>query len=228
MGDDACVSDARPVAPKIRRAIATAQRCQVAVTLAAGRMFEVAVPFAQELAISAPLICYQGALVRATCAPAPLFVTLMDTALMREVLEWAASRGWHMALSSQSQAFALRAEHPDVFHRILSQERIVLVDTLPAVLDQHQPVKFIEIDEPGAADEIEAELRDRFEGRMCGRAFAQASRRGKPAGCLEGRGPSPARAPSFCPAGADDGRRRSGQQRLNGCLGGHWRGDGRW
>ena len=154
------------VAARVKRAIGAAQARRVVVTLATGRMFEVAAPFARDLAITAPLICYQGALVRAVGSESPLLVTLMERPLMQEVLEWGTRRGWHLVFYSPAEAFALPQEHPDVFYDILSRERIVWVDSLPAVLDRHRPVKLIAIAEPIEADHIEAEMRERFGDRM--------------------------------------------------------------
>ena len=47
-----------------REAIAAAQARGIVVTLATGRMFRSTLPHAQALGITAPLICYQGALIR--------------------------------------------------------------------------------------------------------------------------------------------------------------------
>ncbi len=50
--------------PEVRDAIAAVQARGIHVTLATGRVFGAALPFARELDIRAPIICYQGALVR--------------------------------------------------------------------------------------------------------------------------------------------------------------------
>ncbi len=49
---------------RVRDAIAKAQAAGVIVTLATGRMFGAAMPFATTLNIHQPLICYQGAVIR--------------------------------------------------------------------------------------------------------------------------------------------------------------------
>jgi Cof subfamily protein (haloacid dehalogenase superfamily) len=58
MGRDLVISRA------VREAVADAQAAGVYVTLATGRMFAASRPYARELAIQTPLICYQGAMVR--------------------------------------------------------------------------------------------------------------------------------------------------------------------
>jgi Cof subfamily protein (haloacid dehalogenase superfamily) len=52
------------IQPAVANAIAAAQSQGVRVTLATGRMFGSTVPYARQLDIHDPLICYQGALIR--------------------------------------------------------------------------------------------------------------------------------------------------------------------
>lgn len=58
IGNDLLLSD------RVKAAVARAQAAGVQAALATGRMFRASLPYAQELGISTPLICYQGALVR--------------------------------------------------------------------------------------------------------------------------------------------------------------------
>jgi Cof subfamily protein (haloacid dehalogenase superfamily) len=52
------------IAPAVREAVAEAQAAGVHVTIATGRMFFAALPYAQQLGITTPIICYQGGMVR--------------------------------------------------------------------------------------------------------------------------------------------------------------------
>jgi Cof subfamily protein (haloacid dehalogenase superfamily) len=52
------------VTEPVRAAVAAAQASGVYVTLATGRVFRSALPFARQLGLRDPLICYQGALIR--------------------------------------------------------------------------------------------------------------------------------------------------------------------
>jgi len=58
IGSDLKISDAT------KRAIGAAIDAGSIITLATGRMYRAAVPFAEELGIDAPLITYDGALVK--------------------------------------------------------------------------------------------------------------------------------------------------------------------
>lgn len=160
MGDDL------QVAPRVRRAIAACRRRGVTVTLATGRMFEVAAPMALDLGIDAPLICYQGALIQAPAAAAPLYLATMDRSLMHEILRMQSLRGWHVVLYTTHHAFVQRRDYPGYFRDILSREELTQVDDLEQVVEEHKPVKFIAIAQPVEADTIEAELRSEFDGRL--------------------------------------------------------------
>jgi len=160
MGDDQIIS------PRVRHAIAAAQDRGVVVTLATGRMFDVTLARALDLGITAPLICYQGGLIQAPDSDTPLYRATMSAALVREVLEWRAQRGWHVVLYADSDVFIAERRYPESFYRAMLGERLVWVDDLSSVLEQHEPIKFLAVAEPAEADLIEAEMRRRFEGRM--------------------------------------------------------------
>jgi Cof subfamily protein (haloacid dehalogenase superfamily) len=151
---------------RVRRAISAAQTRGVVVTLATGRMYDFAVPFARDLGIIAPLICYQGGLIQSPDADVPLYRATMEPALMRQVLEWQAQRGYHFVLYADDAAFLDEQRHPETFYHHMLGERLVWVDDFFSVLEQHDPVKFLVFVEPHEANHVAAELRQRFDGQM--------------------------------------------------------------
>lgn len=62
--DDTLLKDDLQISPRAKQAIINAVGQGVHVTLATGRMFQSALPFAEELGLDLPLITYQGALVK--------------------------------------------------------------------------------------------------------------------------------------------------------------------
>lgn len=161
MADDMVIRSGR-----VRRAICAAQERGVVVTLATGRMFDSVLPYAQDLGIIAPLICYQGGLIQSPGSDKPLYRATMETSLTREVLEWCVRRGWHVVLYADDDIFLDERRHPETFYRDMLGERLVWVDDLHGVLERHDPVKFIIFVEPHEANQVGAELRRRFNGRM--------------------------------------------------------------
>jgi hypothetical protein len=167
---DGTLIDERMVIPdRARRAIAQAKAHGVTVTLATGRMLEATLPFARDLRIEAPLICYQGGFIQSLDADSPLYRATMEPQLVRDVLVWRAAgtdRDWHMALYADDAIFVAERRYPEGFYRNLLGQNLRWVDDLLPVLDRHEPVKFLFIADRGEADRIEAAMRERFAGRM--------------------------------------------------------------
>jgi Cof subfamily protein (haloacid dehalogenase superfamily) len=151
---------------RVRQAIAAAQERGVVATLATGRMFDFLLPFARDLGITAPLICYQGGLIQAPDAKEPIYRATMEPALVRQVLTLKSRRGWHFVLYAGDDVFLDEKRHPDQFYRDMLGERLVWVDDLSPVLDQHEPVKFLVFVKPEEAENILTELRQQFADRM--------------------------------------------------------------
>lgn len=167
---DGTLIDEQMIIPgQVRRAVLQAQQHDIIVTLATGRMLEGTLPFARELEIEAPLICYQGGLIQAADAHNPLYRATMDRGLVREALAWrgeGVGRDWHMVLYADNALFVAERRYPESFYRDMLGENLRWVDGLLSVLDHHDPVKFLFVADPDEADEIETAMRQRFEGEM--------------------------------------------------------------
>jgi Cof subfamily protein (haloacid dehalogenase superfamily) len=164
--DGTLIDERMTISHHVRQSVKQAQEQGVTVTLATGRMMQATVPFALDLEIEAPLICYQGGLIQAPDAEEPLYRATMDPGVFREVLTWHAERGWHMVLYADNALFIAEQRYPESFYRDLLGENLHWADDLASVLDHHEPVKFLFIAEPSQADRIEAAMRQRFEGHI--------------------------------------------------------------
>jgi Cof subfamily protein (haloacid dehalogenase superfamily) len=151
---------------RVRRTITAAQERGVVVTLATGRMLDFVLPFAQDLGIAAPLICYQGGLIQARDADTPLYRATMEPQLVREMLALKAQRGYHFVLYADEDVFLDEKRYPERFYRDMLGERLVWVDDFASVLERHDPIKFLVFVEPHEAEDVLTELRQRFAGQM--------------------------------------------------------------
>lgn len=154
------------ISPRVKEAVARAQHRGVIVTIATGRMLRVTARFARELALEAPLICYQGALIQKWDAEHPLYLATMPRSLMFEAVQRQKQYDWPFVLYTADRAFVSRNGASARLREILVDEGVSSVDDLAAVIEQHEPVKFITISEAPAADRIERTLRRHFDGRM--------------------------------------------------------------
>lgn len=167
--DGTLIDQAMTISEPVRRAVSQAQARGLTVTLATGRTFEATLPFAMDLDIEAPLICYQGGLIQGPDADSPLYRATMDARLVRDALAWrdvGSRRDWHMVLYADDALFISERRYSESTYRDLLGKNLQVVEELAAVLDQHDPVKFLFMAEPDEADEIEALMRRRFEGKM--------------------------------------------------------------
>lgn len=149
--------------PRVRRAIAQAQQRGIAVTLATGRSILSTQPFAQELGIREPLICYQGGLIAQPDGRVLHRVTL-DRGLAAQVIEFAESHDWHVNLYQDGWLYLTELRHPTSFYEGLLNPASQRVPDLHALLD-HDPDKVL-IVANGNGDEILAGLRAQFDGQM--------------------------------------------------------------
>jgi len=143
--DGTCLDDRQRLAPRTRDAVRATVAAGTVVVVATGRMYRSALPWARELGVTAPLICYQGAVVRelppagaagaggAAMGPA-LFEDPLDAATAERALSIARGGGWHFQ-AYQDDELLCEEDRPEAHHyaRIAGVE-IRLVDDLVPVL----------------------------------------------------------------------------------------------
>jgi len=164
--DGTLIDEFLSIPDRIREAVLQVHQRGVTVTLATGRMFQSATPFARELEIEAPLICYQGGLIQAPNARKPLYRATMDRDIVRDALAWRAQQGWHAVLYADDALFISEWRYPESFYQDLLGENLYKVDNLASLLEHCEPVKFLFIADPPEADQIERAMRQRFGGQM--------------------------------------------------------------
>lgn len=164
--DGTLVDEALSIPDRVRETVLEVHERGVTVTLATGRMLECTTPFARELEIEAPLICYQGGLIQAPNAQVPLYRATMDRDIVRDALAWRAEHGWHAVLYADDALFIAEWRYPESFYRDLLGENLHRVDDLASVLEHREPVKFLFIADAPEADQLEAAMRQRFGGQM--------------------------------------------------------------
>lgn len=164
--DGTLIDNQMVIAERERRAVRGAQERGVTVTLATGRMFATTRDVARELDVDAPLICYQGGLIQAAGAERALYRASMERDVVREALAWRATAGgehWHMVLYADDALFIAERRYPESTYKDLLGTNLQSVDDLALVLEEHVPVKFLFIADPGEVDCIERAMRERFQ-----------------------------------------------------------------
>lgn len=148
--DGTIVNHDLTISPRVRMAIAAAQRAGVTVTLATGRMFGAAIPFARELHITAPLICYQGAVIQNISDGAVRFASLMPGQVTAEAVAMLLARGiFVVAYINEVLHIAERRPELDLYLEYHPEGAEVRVcDDLPSVVIDHPATKILFVADP--------------------------------------------------------------------------------
>lgn len=163
--DGTLVDETFRITPRVAAAVRLARARGVAMTIATGRAFPSALPYARELGITLPLICTQGGLIRDPTSGQVLHEAQMALPLAQEIIDLARERSWHLTLYVDEEVYLTElARRPDFYTRMFGLPVRFVKDLSAAVT--RPPSKFIVIAEPEQADAIVPELRAHFDGRL--------------------------------------------------------------
>jgi Cof subfamily protein (haloacid dehalogenase superfamily) len=138
------------IPPAVHDAIGAARAAGVHVTLATGRMFGATIPFARQLGITTPLICYQGALIRHPLTDEVLLATTMPGDEAAEAVRLLLDRD-RFVLAYIDERLHIAERRPELDHYLsLHPEgaEIVVSNDLPADVRAAAPTKLLFIAEP--------------------------------------------------------------------------------
>lgn len=94
--DDTLLDRRTSVSPRAVAAIRQAVAQGVTVTVATGRMYASALPYARQLGLDVPLITYNGALVKASLSGEVLYHRTIERDLAVAIMELFRSRNWYI------------------------------------------------------------------------------------------------------------------------------------
>ncbi len=161
--DGTIVANLNSISPRVKHAINSAMARGVRVALATGRPFSATRRYAQQLNITAPLICYQGALIQLPHEKKPLKAHTIPADLSRQVIKFARAKKLHMMLFTANASYT---ELPsslmrETFRR--AQAEISVVNSLLNTLfDDTLPLKFLFIQPQNECAAVQKMLTDEF------------------------------------------------------------------
>jgi hypothetical protein len=168
--DGTLIGDDLTIGPDTRAAIQAARDRGVIVTLVTGRMVSSALRFARDLGLDAPIVGYQGGLIRemrmdGLDRPGRLLIhTPLSADVAREVLVWTREHGLDAHLN-HLERFILRADDPNAEdYSAFMGARAELVPDLESAI--RQPItKVLAVGEPPLPTELAPIARAHFAGR---------------------------------------------------------------
>lgn len=142
------------VRPAVRDAITQLLERGIVVVLATGRMFVSSRPFADLLGITAPLICYQGALVRELTGEQRILRHVpVPLQLAHEVARFAREHNLTMHVYLDDRAYTERFTEESSYYAELNKISVFEVGDLSLFL-KRRPTKIVFISGPEGAREI--------------------------------------------------------------------------
>ena len=149
--------------PALIDAVAAAKRSGVEPIIATGRMLRSALPYARQLGITAPLICYQGALIADVADGGWLLHRPVPVALAKEVLH--ELRDEHVNLYVDDELYVAQVDEEALAYarhgRLTPHPVGDLVDWI-----SEPTTKIVVVGDPLRMDDLGARLRASFDGRL--------------------------------------------------------------
>jgi Cof subfamily protein (haloacid dehalogenase superfamily) len=151
--------------PALRRAVADVAAAGMEPIIATGRMFASARPYALELGVQAPVICYQGALVADPISGEWLLHRPMDVRLAREVISAVKAAGFHMNVYVDDRLYVEELNEEALTYAAHARLEAHAVGDLLSWLVE-PTTKIVVVGDPAALDRLQHGLRGAFDGRL--------------------------------------------------------------
>lgn len=163
--DHTILGDSLAFRPRLVDAVAAVRNAGIVPMIATGRMFASARPYARELGVTAPLVCYQGALVADPTSGGWLLHRPMGVALAHEVIDAVSAAGFHMNVYVDDELYVESLNEEAVTYARHARLEAHAVGDLRAWLDR-PTTKIVVVGEPAALDGLQDRLRAAFDGRI--------------------------------------------------------------
>ncbi|WP_110955384.1 Cof-type HAD-IIB family hydrolase [Anaerosinus massiliensis] len=137
----------------------------ITVTIATGRMYASTLPYAKQLGVDAPIITYNGALIK-TVSGEVLFERYLDPAVVAEIYDYCKEQGWYIqSYADDVLYFREHDEKAKSYEFLAGLKGVALGDKLYEVIDKVP--KMLIITKDGAeSDAVVASLRERFKNSI--------------------------------------------------------------
>jgi hypothetical protein len=167
--DGTLVGDDLVIGPRTRAAIRSAVGRGVSVSLVTGRMVSSAMRFARELELTAPVVGYQGGLIREIPPPGStrlgklLFHRPLAAATARDILVWTREHGLDPHVN-HLERFILRADDPraDDYSAFMGARAELVPDIVASTT--HPVTKVLAVGEPPEPLQLSERARARYQG----------------------------------------------------------------
>ncbi|MFC1951123.1 Cof-type HAD-IIB family hydrolase [Chloroflexota bacterium] len=153
------------ISARTKNAIAQLLSRGIIVTIATGRMFQSALPYAKELSLSAPLICYEGAMIADPGTKEVLWHKPVPLNLARSAIKIINREGLHINAYLDDELYVESINDKAALYSNISR---VTPNAVGDMLDflHRDPTKLVIVGNPDEIDHINNLLNEEFKGSL--------------------------------------------------------------
>ncbi|MBV9232942.1 MAG: HAD family phosphatase, partial [Candidatus Eremiobacteraeota bacterium] len=151
--DGTLVGPELTISPPVQRAVAAMLASGISGCLVTGRMYRSVLPFARQLHLQSPLICYQGAAIIDPISDEVLRHVALPNELVREVIDVCEADGKHLQLYRNDEYYCEARNRFSNYYADLAMTQPIIVPSLRETFAYTPATKALVVaDEPEAAD----------------------------------------------------------------------------
>lgn len=159
--DDTLLDNSLRISPRAREAIRMAMERGVTVTVATGRMFRSALPYARQLNLDVPIITYNGALIKTSLTQETLLHQPIDKVTADALLKLFKQNGWYIQAYVNDNLYVKEEDENTRYYESIAGVKAVPIGdkiySLPEV-----PTKLLAIAQPDKLREIHDIIKELF------------------------------------------------------------------
>lgn len=163
--DDTLLDEKQLLTQRTIKVVRQAMARGITVTIATGRMYSSTLPFALQLGLTAPLITYNGALIRSHETDEVLLHQPVPVDLARNVAELFRERGWHLQKYVNDRLLVEKLEENSLFYANYAKVEAFPVGEAFYRMDE-APTKMLAMASPDKLVFMQAVLQERFGDRL--------------------------------------------------------------
>jgi Cof subfamily protein (haloacid dehalogenase superfamily) len=151
--------------PRTREALARTRAAGAHVVVVTGRMFRAVRPYLEQAQLDDLVVCYQGAVVAEPATGEFLLHVPVPLPEAREAMDAVLAAGFHLNCYLDDLLYVAEVTPEARSYADFQHLEIHAVGDLRTWLDR-DPTKLVAVGDPRALDELEAELKPAFAGRL--------------------------------------------------------------
>lgn len=163
--DGTLLNNERKISDGNKHAIKRAVDAGVVFTIATGRMYASALPYAQELEIDVPIITYNGAMIK-TVSGKEIYASYLDESLVKDLLDFAKEQELYIQVYSDDKLYFKEANEQSAYYEMACGVKGTAVGEDIYNYNTKVPKMLIMGKTPEESDRAVELVRQRFGGRI--------------------------------------------------------------